>query len=102
MVAVQRRKEKKTIFRLTYRGTIPAQAGIKHFSIGLEDDIFMVGNPIIWRPEGKRMGTEIFRMTKELDGVEQFYMNEDFVASNGAIHEGYSLGKFLILTRLNT
>ena len=48
------------------------------------------------------MGTEIFRMTKELDGVEQFYMNEDFVASNGAIHEGYSLGKFLILTRLNT
>ena len=102
MVAVQRRKEKKAIFRLTYRGTIPAQAGIKHFSIGLEDDIFMVGNPIIWRPEGKRMGTEIFRMTKELDGVEQFYMNEDFVASNGAIHEGYSLGKFLILTRLNT
>ena len=46
----------------------------------------------MWRPEGKRIGTEIFRMAKELDGVEQFYMNEDFVAANGAIHEGFSLG----------
>lgn len=84
---------------MTYRATIPAQAGIKHFSIGLEDDIFMFGNPIIWRPEGKRVGTEIFRMTKELDGVEQFYMNEDFIASNGAIHEGFSLGLFSFLYR---
>ena len=92
--SIQRRHKifESNIFRLTYRATIPAQAGIKHFSIGLEDDIFMFGNPIIWRPEGKRVGTEIFRMTKELDGVEQFYMNEDFIASNGAIHEGFSLG----------
>ena len=54
----------------------------------------MVGNPVIWRPEGKKIGTEIFRMTKELDGVEQFYMNEDLIAANSAIHEGYTLGLF--------
>ena len=81
-------------------------AGIQYFTVGFEEDIFVIANPSFWGPEGKQTVTEIFKLSKELDKIEPFYLNSDFVASTAALHEGYTMvpssnGAQILICKLN-
>ena len=92
-------------FRLTYGKAIEASNQMKSFHLGLDDDIFLIGRPKVYTPDGFRDGIESLRMIG-LDAFEVFYLNTEdaFSASHGAIRDTFTMipsddGQHIILCK---